>query len=226
MREGEPKKELGEKYYKYASPSLPPENKESLPVKIVSREEIGKGGFGDVFSIEAHFDGRYGSKKRNYAIKIFHSEEDAQNAFEHFKELKERGLKTFATYRLGEDKKSILMTNGNKKDVFLMSPTNAEKQGWLQDWFIKNPIIEIANFEQFADNVVKHTRLAASKNIMLPYDSYFFSISNTGKPSAKNLDFVIGDLDKVFIAEIMKTITEQDKKDLLHQNITESVEKP
>jgi len=187
MRENEPKPNE-QKYLKHTGD-------ESLPVEITSKEKIGGGMIGDVFSVETKIIEKDIAKNRNFAVKTFRFGGDAQNDLNKFKILKENGLKTFTTYRLGEDEKSILMTNGNKADSFLVSRNNSESR----DYLMKNPIEKIANFEQLIIAMIKHAKLAADKKMFLCNDAYLFSVSDTDRPDVKNVDFVIGDLDNVLV---------------------------
>ena len=203
MREGEPKNESnGQKYLKHTGD-------ESLPVKIISKEKIGEGGYGDVFSTE--IERKLPKKNKQFAVKNFRHEEDAQRAIEKFKTLKKNGLKTFITYRLSKDKKNILMTNGNKDGTFLVSFNNSESKDRLET----NPIKDIDNFEQLITDMVKHAKKATDKKIGLPFDAYFFSVANTDKPGIKNIDFIIGDLDTIYYKEDILELNLADVNEVL-----------
>ncbi|MDD5750030.1 MAG: hypothetical protein PHU56_00030 [Candidatus Pacebacteria bacterium] len=184
MREGEPSG--GQKYLKHTG-------KESLPVKIVSKKKIGRGIFGEVSFSETEIVNNDKVKNKNFAVKLFKSEERALKALNNFKKLKESGLKVFTTYRLAEDGKSILMTYGDKPGSLLVSFNRSENLKYLEN----HPIKEIAGFGEFIDSMGEHAKLAADKKIIIPNDAYFFSVSDTADQDTKSMDFIIGDLDTI-----------------------------
>lgn len=182
---------------------------ESTRIKIISEEEFSGGEFGDIFSAVVNIDNK--SKKYIFIIKKFKdssgvytpfstvkiAEERAENAFRNYKIAKEAGLKVFSTYRLGDDKKSILMTNGNTTEWICLG-TN-ERSPSLETYGITK-MSEIPNFHLLIQYMISEIKKATENGILLYKDCYIFFLNKkTGE-----VDFVLGDLDQLSKNEMSK----------------------
>ncbi|MCL5011137.1 MAG: hypothetical protein M1127_02925 [Patescibacteria group bacterium] len=165
-------------------------------VKILRSKKISEGCFGDIFRVKSEISAEKSQKvkKRSFVVKSFDSLMDAKNALEKLILLREAGLKTYPTYRLDDDKKSILMTNLSKKGQRVISTNTDSKDSQL---IYRHQISEIENFDDLLKKMLEHAEMASKKKIFLPNDSYFFSLYKTTNPSAKKMDFFIGDPDSV-----------------------------
>ncbi|MBU0732208.1 hypothetical protein KKC88_04995 [Patescibacteria group bacterium] len=173
------------------------EPKGKIDVDITQGEKVGSGHFGDVYLVE----GKIGNHKKEFVIKrykddlgdSFDSLMDAKKAFSNHSKAKKAGLKVFPTYRLSEDKNSILMTSAAGEGKYCLAITIDEiDRSYVDSKGFEN-IKEIPNFEELANNIFKGAVKAAENNIFLYMDSYFFM---TGEN--EDVDYVIGDLDLVY----------------------------
>jgi len=196
------------------SPVGPEKKPAPTEVEIISEIKIGGGQFGEIFEAEA----KIGTKNRNFVIKKFKdvpgigdapsrsAEEVAAVAFENYGYAKKSGLKVFPTYRLGEDKKSILMTNANLGEQVCIGLNDDSPR--LKD-FGMNKLDYIANANDCAELLMNQVRKATQAGISLRNDSFLFLVD---KRNPEVLDFVIGDLDNVMRSK-------QEQKKLLQSNI-------
>ena len=163
-------------------------------VYIVSEIPIDGGSFGKIFKTVI----RVGNLEEMFIVKKYRSngsiwgeegaQNSAQNAFKNYYLAKKAGLKVFPTFRIGEDKKSILMTAGFSDDsICIGSNTN---KGIAH--FERPRIKEIENLGKFLTAIFTEGIKAANNNISLYDDIFFFIISKT-EPT--KIDFVLGDLD-------------------------------
>ncbi len=146
------------------------------------------GAFGAIYRADTEVLGR----PRNFVIKKFRGDmvkakRDAERAFNNYRRAKKAGLKVFPTYRMGEDERSILMTDGNANSTIVLSNNiNLQEIGLP---LIKDEAITPA----LTDAIIEHAKLASQQNILIPNDAYFF-LFNRGN---KTIDFTLGDLDKL-----------------------------
>lgn len=176
---------------------------DSLDVKLT--EHIGSGQIGDVYEAEINI----GNKIKMFVIKKFKDIEGvsatqhANEAFKGYKLAKEAKLKVFPTYRLGEDKESILMTRPNLGDYFVFSP-GRDVPDKIRDAEIK---LSKEDVSKIAHKVFEEAIKASNAGIELYFDSYFFILN---KKTTQDVDFLIGDFDNV-----KKKTSDR----LLHENI-------
>jgi hypothetical protein len=184
-----------------------PKTRESNPLKVDKKRKIGGGEMGLVYEVEvtvgvkedasnqAEHSGNI--KKRTFALKEFHdgadgdfvydpAEDRAVRAMKNFSELKNAGLATWETYRLGEDGKSILMTYGEMEEWRCVG-SNEDETG-------TEKMPEIENLDWLLEKMLSQVNIANNKNIHFPTDAYFFLVQ---KESNKKMDVLIGDLDLV-----------------------------
>lgn len=181
-------------------------------LKILEEKRIAGGAWGEVYDAEVQL----GSRKLRFVIKRFDPGEECKIKDPHeaalasmqtYEKAKKANLKVFTTYRLGEDKKSILMTHAELKDRICIGTNtykerdnpfsgvvNLEAKGYER-------LKEIENFEpdpkhpgdSFLEKIFGEAEKAREQGIFLPYESFFFLVDT----SENKVDFVIGDLDLV-----------------------------
>jgi len=153
---------------------------------------IGSGQIGDVYETEINI----GNKIKKFVVKKFKNTEGvtaiehANKAFDGYKLAKEAKLKVFPTYRLGEDKESILMTRPNLDECFVFSP-GRDIQTEIKEAEIK---LSKEDISKIAHEVFQEAIKASQSGIELYFDSYFFILD---KKTTKDIDFLIGDFDNV-----------------------------
>jgi hypothetical protein len=179
----------------------------SSDVQVISEKEISGGDFGNIFLVKVKIGN---SNKENEMIlkkfktatisktieektttRIDTAEDRATRAFEHYNLAKKAGLKVFSTYRINEDKKSILMTNGDIGNWVCIgqnerSPSLASKG--------LEKINKIENYKELTENVYAQAIKATENNLYLHSDCFMFLIK---KNNPQFIDFVIGDLDNL-----------------------------
>jgi hypothetical protein len=184
-----------------------PNTRESNPLRVYKKRKIGQGEMGSVYEVEVTVGGESGAlnqtehspniKKRTFALKEFHdgvvgdlvydpAEDRAVRAMKNFSELKNAGLATWETYRLGEDGKSILMTYGEMEEWRCVG-SNEDEAG-------TEKMPEIENLDWLLEKMLSQVNIANDKDIYIPTDVYFFLVQ---KESNKKMDVVIGDMDLV-----------------------------
>ncbi len=162
-------------------------------VVILNETEIANGEFGIIYASDILL----GKKTRKVIIKRFINEgvfnqnavENAQRAMDNYRKAKQAGLKVLPTYRLEDNKTSILMTNCiNENTIALSNNTTLEDYGLIK---VNSDFPE--HYTNLVERMVSHAILAKNKGIELPPDSYFFLFDT----QFDQVDFVIGDLDYV-----------------------------
>lgn len=183
---------------------------------VVPPAEIGSGGFGNIYQTEVKLTSNKSSKEKTavWVLKEFYSEDCCKSSFEKFSLLKEKGLKVFATYRISDDDRYILMTNGNRENFLLVSHNDSLAGNYLEN---SKRIKFIREFNNFLEQFFQETEKATENWLAVSFDAYFFSISpakehgavswnNTFVPLHErnfsqyrrvNLDFILGDLDHI-----------------------------
>lgn len=176
-------------------------------VRILDAKKINQGAIGEIFDTVTEVGGR----KKRFIIKKFFDPETRdgpynpaigpERTFENYNVCKRAGLKVFPTYRISQDKKSILMTNAFS-DEWVCIGSNQEDSSINLETFSETKFTEIANFEVFLDSVFGEAIKAAAQDITLPTDCYFFLIQRETSHAAKVLDFVLGDLDQITLGKV------------------------
>lgn len=169
-------------------------------VNIIEETLMNKGAFGEISDAVVEINGR---QKRFVIKKYMYDteeivEECTERAFRNYSLAKDAGLKVFPTFRLGEDKKSILMTTGFLEDQICIGSNNFLN---IQD-FNQTFIGKIENEDEFLKSFFAEGLQAAKKGIIINDDVPFFIISKN-KPT--KIDFVLGDLDNLRKASPTKT---------------------
>lgn len=159
-------------------------------VRIVHETPLSSGKFGDIVTADVDVQGH----QRSFVIKKFKEEggrsaqENAERAFRIYEQAKNHNLQVFPTYRLSEDKTSILMTDGNAHNELCLG-TNLESPTVETLGYEK--LEEIENFESVLESFVTGAQHATNEGVRLYPDAYFFLLD---KESRKHLQWVIGDL--------------------------------
>lgn len=167
----------------------------SLNAKIGRR--LGYGSRGNVYEAEVSLtEDELREHVWKFALKKFKaadglsSEENAARAFKNYAYAKKAGLKVPMTYRLGEDKESVLMSlAGNPNTVFWstdewrfsLSPDKAER------------LEEIPNLVELCDGLFWQAFRAAGRGLSLHMDMPFLLVDSR----THRVDFVLGDLDNL-----------------------------
>jgi len=147
---------------------------------------------GGVYGMIHHVDTIVLGRPRRFVLKRFIGTQDkaranAERAFDNYRRAKKAGLKVFPTYRLGEDRTSILMTDGNANSTISLSNNRSLPELGLP------PIRDEALPPSLTDEIIEHAKLAAGHKILIPSDAYFFLYHQ----GTQKTDFVLGDLDKL-----------------------------
>ena len=128
-----------------------------------------------------------------------------ENALDNFSLLKNKGFKTWSTFRLSEDKSSAIMTNGNSKGVSLLATNITLNTNTCETALIleKKPLKTIKNFDSFLIDLFAEALKAEKEKIYINLDSYGFLVEDSSvKDGITRLDFVLCDLDNVEIDEL------------------------
>ncbi len=172
---------------------------QSTSVEILNEQRISGGLYGDIFDVTASING----KERRFIQKKFNErplsgggkrspEEKAVSAFNNHTRAKELGAKVLPTYRISEDKKSVLMTFAHSDDITCIG-TNTEGSR-LSD-FNKPKIIALPGFEDFVRTYLEHARETGEKRMLIDSDAYFILVDDS--EDDVKLDFVVGDMDNI-----------------------------
>lgn len=158
----------------------------SSRVRIVDEEYIRSGIYGMIYRTDTLVSGR----PRRFVIKKFKktllsAQGNAERAFANYQRAKDAGLKVFATYRLGEDRKSILMTDGSGDSTVCLSNNITLPELGLSK--IRDEALPL----DLVDGIIANAKKASEQKILIPNDAYFFLYDR----QAECTDFVLGDLD-------------------------------
>ena len=126
----------------------------------------------------------------SFAIKRFYLESDAAKAHKQYLFLR-KGERTPKMYRRSKDGSDIVMKNlnvGNKRAV------SANNESLTLNYFQKNPIGEIVNWESFLKKFYQKAYVAGFVAKYIPLDMYFF-IVNEFQPQKVSIEVVAWDLD-------------------------------
>lgn len=172
-----------------ATPQLVRFNKfdgSSTQIQIVGEKYIGGGTFGKIYLA----DTLVARRPRRFVIKRYKgdtlaAERFAKKALTNYQRAKEAGLKVFPTYRMGEDGRSILMTDGHGDSTICLSNNRTLPELGIPQ------IANAAISPSLIEGVIAQAKKASEKRILIPNDAYFFIYDR----SAQTTDFVIGDLD-------------------------------
>jgi len=172
----------------------------TTPVQIKSEKMIGRGFFGDVFTADTLIKGK---KPWHFVIKRFRdkaegtAEDYARSAMAKYEVARKVGLRVFRTYRLGEDGRSILMTNGNDSEVICVGKV-AKFPGEMSSQLVdlgepKLAPLSDAEIEALTVRIFDEASKGATNRLHIHTDAYFFIVNR----ETRAVDFVIGDLDNV-----------------------------
>lgn len=166
-------------------------------VKILEENIISEGTtFGEIYETLVDVGGR----KKKFIIKKYQGKDStssgefavqfAKEAFENYSYAKKAGLKVFPTFRLSQDKKNILMTNGNLENQICIGANHYKNITDFERPLIKN----IDNLDNFLKEYFEEGFKINGNNFQFHHDVPFFLISKT---EPIKLDFVLGDLDNL-----------------------------
>ena len=143
-------------------------------VSIVNEIPINNGAFGEIFDTVIKINGR---KKRFIVKKYFDKSKirdrpiatiNAQTAFANYSLAKEAELKVFPTFRIGEDKRSILMTDGFSDNQICIGSNNSKS---VIDF--EQPLIgKIKDEDKFLSAFFSEGLKAGQKGIRLYFDMF------------------------------------------------------
>ncbi|MBU0998689.1 hypothetical protein KKG24_00050 [Patescibacteria group bacterium] len=151
------------------------------------------GGHRKRFIVKKYFDYPTDAiEKRTKASPLGWSKINAQTAFKNYSLAQKAGLKVFPTFRMGEDKKSILMTTGFLDNQICVSSNNKITVVELGRPLIKEMGGEM--LDKFLSTIFTEGLKASQKQISLHSDMFFFILS---KDEPTKIDFVLGDLDNL-----------------------------
>lgn len=165
------------------------------PVNILDQRVIGQGHYGTCYEADVNYRGR----PRKFVIKRYthdpnralNADYNATRAIENYQILKKAGLRVFHTYRLGEDERSILMTDGNLESKICV---DANPKGSLPALNLPKLTDVDDEIKKLAQAVFQQSRLAAEREVTLSKADIFFFLVDK---NTKDIDFVLGDLDLV-----------------------------
>ncbi len=160
-------------------------------VSLVNTSLLTNTHFGNIFYSNAEI----GDRKRKFITKRYYDRKRAEKAFRNYSLAKKARLKVFPTFRIGEDKKSILMTTGFKENEICVGSNI--RTGMDLDVLKLAKIEEIEDLEldTFLENFFNEGLKAAKSGLLLTLDDSAFFILSKNKPT--KIDFVLGDLDNL-----------------------------
>ncbi len=178
-------------------------------VQIHNQTPIGGGMRGDVFRVDAEV----GNRTRNFVLKKFvdfqihkpketiteTASQSAEAAFLNHALAKEAGLRTFTTYRMGEDKESILMTDAKVEGKICIG---SNSHGATLETLGYEKLKEIKNFDTLLENCFEEVVKAARHDLVLWGDALFFIIDE----SSGDVDYIVGDYDSLSYGAENKTL--------------------
>lgn len=137
-----------------------------------------------------------GRKKRLFVVKRFdkngeNAERYAREALANWKTAKEAGLKVFPTYRIGDDNRSVLMTEGGggEKRMFIAS----NNSNLLEAHGASSLLAGITDARKLFLDLFMEAVKAAEHNIAVHNDAVFFLVPEN-EPCPR-VDFILGDTD-------------------------------
>jgi hypothetical protein len=190
------------------------EGKKPSTVHVVDKKWIGQGSYGAVYQADVVI----GSHARRFAIKQFQyrfrlgidmGAEFAARSMANYKTAKEAGLKVFPTYRLGQDKKSILMTNGNSGSTICIGSDFQSSLVAREESRIA-PGVRSKSFRNLIRGVLGQAQIATDHNISLGHSDVFFYFINQ---HTNELGFVLGDFD------MLNPSPDENRRILLDENL-------
>lgn len=171
------------------------DGKKPSTVQILGNKRIGVGDYGAVYEADVAI----GNHIRKFAIKKFiprlginREEEFAARSIANYQLAKNAGLKVFPTYRLGEDRKTILMTNGNSDLVICLGSdkgSSLETRGMQR---IPEDETNSDNYRHLITGLFDQAIIATKHGLSLGHSDVFFYLVNI---HTSELDFVLGDFD-------------------------------
>jgi hypothetical protein len=168
------------------------EGKKPSIVNVLKERRIGEGSFGRTYVADVLI----GRHNRRFIIKKFKgdtqtAEKNAARAIENYRLARDAGLKVFTTYRLADDKTSILMTNASIDSTICIGSDSFSHLPSFGEDKIQN--LEMDKFQTLLDGVYNQALIAASHDLVIHPDSFFFLFNK----ESGSLDFVLGDLDLI-----------------------------
>lgn len=170
-------------------------------------EVLGWWNFGKISQITAY----YNKKTLAFAIKDFSSEKDSFHAISNYNLLKQAKIPTWTTYRLLQKKGNtssnrIIMTLGSGKNIRCFSPHNYSKD---REKIKKDAALDnLKNLDHFFEQAFDCISKAGLYRILLPWDSYMFTMKNSDE-----ISLLVWDLD------LIKKIKEVDSDEIFRKNI-------
>lgn len=168
---------------------------------VEKKQNLGQGFFGKVYRVNIEKNNPVGrrSRKAEFALKEYHPDDeypemtinDTTHAFANYKILKKAGIKTFRTYRISEDKKSILMTLKETDGWYIFDPSESQ----IVEYLDITKRSEILNFDNFIEDIINNIKLLNLNNITIDKDCPFFLVKE--KNEKLEVDFIIADVDLI-----------------------------
>lgn len=169
-------------------------------VELANQVPIGGGMRGDAFEVDV----KIGDHTKKFVLKKFvdypihlphetlveTASQSAASAFLNHGLAKEAGLKTFTTYRLGDDGESVLMTNANIEGKICVG---SNSHGVTLETLGHEKLKGIRNFDSLLENTFAEARKAGEHDLVLWGDALFFLVD----PVTNDVDFVVGDYDSL-----------------------------
>lgn len=167
---------------------------EGIVALVEEREKIDEGTYGNIFIVMVQVRNhvrRFVLKKFKIRDSIDDPQRDSIDALANYQALKSAGLKVFPTYRISENKDSILMTCGNSDDwTCIGSNANTCRLSYFEE----DDIDEITNLDELIGELSTQAEKAAKAGLQVFSPIYFFLVHKKDKG---RLDFVLGDLDAI-----------------------------
>lgn len=172
--------------------------RKAVEVEFVQQQQIGEGTFATAHSVIVEQGEGEQRRQKRMVVKRYDGrhgeppEENAEQAVQHYENLRAAGVRVFTTYRLSDDHKSILMTSGHSADWVCIG-TNAGTENLSSFPELgRNKLPAISEFPKLVGQIMADTRKATQAGLFIGSDALFMMVNRT---DPTKLDYVFGDLD-------------------------------
>lgn len=173
-------------------------NEKPPRIRVLWREKIGGGDYGEVFQIGVSKffprDSQDDYMEQVMVSKVFGNREVAERAYANIMKLREAGFPVPTTVRLAQETNELIMTDESRAgSVFVSAAPQSKLARQFRIDFTDDQITWLAQ------NIYKWARHAADQGIFLSSDAYFMQIIPEGplSPHGKTVQIVFCDSDRV-----------------------------
>lgn len=175
------------------------EARSEIAVQILSKEEIGSGGFGKVYRTRVRSLTHENGGEGMFILKDFsklglnasRARRNAEEAKDTWRMLRDAGVRTWATYRVEKDRPIVLMGNGESDNSVVFCHHNESvSKSTLMQW----GQFTFQNFESSIQDAIDDALKAGRRGIEVDGHAWMMRLVRRSDDEA-TLEYFIGDLD-------------------------------